>query len=113
MYKCIISSNYNNFNIEDIVKSINIEDIKTYVYRQMLSGEQQYRQSDFEDILKLRTEQLAQELKNKGYILFDIGCHYKSEQEVRELKILNKKLQHNISQLQKQVDKLKMGANNG
>ena len=101
----------NNFSITDIVKTINVRDIETYVEQQMYCCQDQYRMSEIDDVIKSKVKGLVDELISQGYEIFNSG-DFDSRQwllrnQIEELQKHNKFLQHNVSQLQKQVNKLK------
>lgn len=110
-----IENNYgNNFSITDIVRTINIRDIETYVFeQQMYCCQDQYRMSEIDDVIKSKVQELVNELISQGYKVFNSGdfdsIQWQLKNEIEELQKHNKFLQHNISQLQKQVNRLKVG----
>ena len=114
MFKGVyVENNYgNNFSITDIVRTINIRDIETYVERQMYCCQDQYRMSEI-DVIKSKVKNLVDELISQGYEVFNSG-DFDSRQcllrnQIEELQKHNKFLQHNVSQLQKQINRLKDG----
>lgn len=109
-----VENNYsNNFSITDIVRTINIRDIETYVERQMYCCQDQYRMSEIDNVVKSKVKNLVDELISQGYEVFN-SSSFDSRQrllrnQIEELQKHNKFLQHNVSQLQKQVNRLKNG----
>lgn len=104
-------SNYNDLDILQIIKSINVRDIETYVKRQMYCCQDQYRMTEIDAAIKSKVEDLVDELISQGYEVFN-SDDFDSRQwllrnQIEELQKHNKFLRHNISQLQKQVNKLK------
>lgn len=109
-----LENNYsNNFSITDIVRTINVRDVETYVERQMYYCQDQYRMSEFDDVMKSKVKSVVDELISQGYEVFNSddfdSRQWQLRNQIEELQKHNKFLQHNVSQLQKQVNKLKDG----
>lgn len=100
----------NDFSIENIVKTINLQDIKLYVQQQMFYYQYDYKMSEIDDVIKSKVEDIKIELINKGYRIynddyFDVE-KYNLKQEILNLQKHNKFLQHNVSVLQKKLNKI-------
>lgn len=106
----------NNFSISDIVRTINIKDIETYVEQQMYCCQNQYRMSEIDDVIKSKVKGLVNELISQGYEVFN-SDNFDSRQwllrnQIEELQKHNKFLQHNVSVLQKKLNKLERTVQN-
>lgn len=99
----------NNFSISDIIRTINIKDIETYVKQQMYCCQDHYKMSEIDCVIKSKVKSLVNELISQGYEVFN-SSDFDSRQwllrnQIEELQKHNKFLQHNVSVLQKKLNK--------
>lgn len=116
MFPIVKNNTNNNFSISDIVRTINIKDIETYVQQQMWYCQDQYRLCEIDDVIKSKVKGLVDELISQGYEVFNSG-DFDSRQwllrnQIEELQKHNKFLQHNVSVLQKKLNKLESEVQN-
>ena len=109
-------SDSNDLDILQIIKSINVRDIEIYVKQQMYYCQDKYRMSEIDDAIKSKVKGLVDELISQGYEVFN-SDDFDSRQrllrnQIEELQRHNKFLQHNISQLQKQINILRENRGN-
>lgn len=105
-FKGVYLENINKkIDLTEIVKIIAFEDIKAYVLKTI--DKSKLTLFEVENYIIAESCQIAQILKSEGYIIINYyDEEYQHQKEIMDLKKKNKLLQHNISVLQKKLNKL-------
>lgn len=106
-FKGIYLENINEkLDLNEIVKIIAFEDIKAYVFKKI--DKSKLTMFEMDNYMIAESCQIAQILKSEGYKIINYyDEEYEHQKEIIALKKQNKLLQHNISVLQKKLNKLK------
>lgn len=97
-----------------VVKSIDEKNIYSYVYNEILKMDLPFwKMTQFEDIVSLDVEIIKANLRAKGYKIYNssdiLGKENNLKSKIKDLEKKNRLLRHNVSKLQKKINKYSVG----